>query len=149
MYLKHLALTNFRNYTRLEIDLPARIHVLQGENAQGKTNLLESIYYLATTKSPLTSSDQHLVNWAVDHEIIPHANVRGVFVREEEEHIVEYDYDGTIVRRRKSGDNTIPQYLEYPVKDKKTWEKYKDVLEVDSVILLCGNRGKQKKSFII
>jgi len=107
MYLKHLVLTNFRNYTRLEIDLPARIHVLQGENAQGKTNLLESIYYLATTKSPLASSDQHLVNWAVDHEIIPHANVRGVFVREEEEHTIEI----TLVKERRMEDDPTKTIL--------------------------------------
>jgi DNA replication and repair protein RecF len=107
MYLKHLALTNFRNYTRLELDLPARIHILQGENAQGKTNLLEAIYYLATTKSPLASSDQHLVNWAVDHEIIPHANVRGVFVREEKERTIEI----TLVKERKTEDDPTKTVL--------------------------------------
>ena len=50
-------------------------------------------------------------------------------ISEDEEHIVEVDYDGAIVRRRKEGDNTIPQFLEYPVKDKKTWEKYKERLD--------------------
>jgi hypothetical protein len=50
-------------------------------------------------------------------------------ISEDETHIVERDYDGTIVRRRKSSDDTIPQYLEYPVKDKKTWEKFKERLD--------------------
>jgi DNA replication and repair protein RecF len=66
MYVQHLSLTHFRNYARLELDLPARIHILQGENAQGKTNLLESIYYLSTTKSPLAAADRQLMNWAAD-----------------------------------------------------------------------------------
>jgi DNA replication and repair protein RecF len=52
MYVRHLSLTNYRNYARLEVDLPARIHILQGENAQGKTNLLESIYYLPPPSRP-------------------------------------------------------------------------------------------------
>jgi DNA replication and repair protein RecF len=89
MYLKHLSLTNFRNYARLEVDLPARIHLFQGENAQGKTNLLEGIYYLATTKSPLASSDRQLMHWDADAEVIPHASVLARFVRAGDEHTLE------------------------------------------------------------
>ena len=53
MYIEHLSLSNFRNYARLELGLPTNNPVvLHGQNAQGKTSLLESIYYLATAKSP-------------------------------------------------------------------------------------------------
>jgi DNA replication and repair protein RecF len=99
MYLKHLALTNFRNYARLEIDLQARVHVFQGENAQGKTNLLEAIYYLATTKSPLASSDREIMAWAADAEIIPHTYIKGGFFRASEEHTIEV----TLVKERQPG----------------------------------------------
>ena len=47
MRVLHLGLTNFRNYARLELDLPAGIILLQGDNAQGKTNLLEAIHILS------------------------------------------------------------------------------------------------------
>ena len=50
-------------------------------------------------------------------------------ISEDGEHVVKVDYDGSIVRRMKYRDNTIPQYLEYPVKDKKTWEEYKKRLD--------------------
>ena len=63
MFINHLSLTGFRNYSRLEQDLAEGITVLHGNNAQGKTNLLESIYYLATTRSPYAESDQQLINW--------------------------------------------------------------------------------------
>ena len=63
MMITHLSLTNFRNYSRLELDLPEGITLLQGDNAQGKTNLLESIYYLVTTRSPQAGSDWELINW--------------------------------------------------------------------------------------
>ena len=89
MYLRHLSLANYRNYARLEIDLQARIHVLQGENAQGKTNLLESIFYLATTKAPLASSDRQLISWAANDEVIPFARAQALFVRAGEEHTIE------------------------------------------------------------
>ncbi len=65
MYIQHLSLTNFRNYERLEFDVPPHLTVLQGDNAQGKTNLLEAIYLLATAKSHRTTTERELLNWSV------------------------------------------------------------------------------------
>jgi DNA replication and repair protein RecF len=75
MRISHLSLTNFRNYARLELDLPPGMIVLHGDNAQGKTSLLESIYYLATSRSPHTTSDRRLINWLADDEPIPFARL--------------------------------------------------------------------------
>lgn len=66
MYLDHLSITNFRNYRRLELSLPPGPTLLYGANAQGKTNLLEAIYYLATTRSHHADQDSQLLNW--DHD---------------------------------------------------------------------------------
>jgi DNA replication and repair protein RecF len=63
MHLRHLALHNFRNYVRLDLDLLEGVTVLLGDNAQGKTNLLEAIYYLATSRSPHAGAERELVNW--------------------------------------------------------------------------------------
>jgi len=63
MYITHLSLTNFRNFTRLDIDLPTGSILLVGANAQGKTSLLEAIYYLATFVSFYTINDRHLINF--------------------------------------------------------------------------------------
>jgi len=62
MYLSYLSLTNFRNYVRLEIEIPAGPVLLHGANAQGKTSLLEAIYFLATFTSFHASSERELVN---------------------------------------------------------------------------------------
>jgi DNA replication and repair protein RecF len=75
MRISHLSLTNFRNYARLELDLPPGMIVLHGDNAQGKTSLLESIYYLATSRSPHITSDRQLINWLADEEPIPFARL--------------------------------------------------------------------------
>ncbi|MDX2161746.1 MAG: DNA replication/repair protein RecF [bacterium] len=76
MHLEHLSLTNFRNYARLEMTLPSdRPIVLHGENAQGKTSLLEAIYYLAASKSPYTSSDRQLIHWRTEQDSLPYARV--------------------------------------------------------------------------
>lgn len=66
MQLSHLSLTNFRNYGRLELDLQPGVTLLYGANAQGKTNLLEAVYYLATTRSQRTALDNQLLNWEAD-----------------------------------------------------------------------------------
>jgi len=51
VHLAHLRLLDFRNYARLDVDFAAGFHLLLGENAQGKTNVLEAIYLLATLRS--------------------------------------------------------------------------------------------------
>jgi DNA replication and repair protein RecF len=90
MYLRHLSLTNFRNYSRLELALPARVILLHGANAQGKTNLLEAIYYLATSRSPQTTSDRELFNWITDREeMVPYVRLMTEVVRADRTHQVE------------------------------------------------------------
>jgi DNA replication and repair protein RecF len=51
VHLAHLRLRDFRNYTRLDVDFGSGFHVLLGDNAQGKTNILEAIYLIATLRS--------------------------------------------------------------------------------------------------
>ena len=63
MFLKHLSLTNFRNFTRLDIDIPPRSVLLTGANAQGKTSVLEAIYFLAAFTSFQTHADRQIVNF--------------------------------------------------------------------------------------
>jgi DNA replication and repair protein RecF len=75
MQIEHLSLTNFRNYARLEISLPDQPILLHGANAQGKTSLLESIYYLATSKSPYTTSDRQLIHWRTENDPLPYARL--------------------------------------------------------------------------
>src|SRR5512134_725018 len=63
MFLKHLSLTNFRTFTRLDIDIPRRVVLLVGDNAQGKTSVLESIYFLAAFTSFQTHAERQIVNF--------------------------------------------------------------------------------------
>jgi len=68
MYLKHLSLTNFRNFARLDLDMPRRVVVLAGSNAQGKTSLLEAVYFMAALTSFQTHADRQLVNFIAARE---------------------------------------------------------------------------------
>lgn len=82
MRLTHLSLHNYRSYVRLDLDLASGVTVLLGNNAQGKTNLLEAIFYLATSRSPHAGADRELVNWlSVDREPLPYARLVGRVAR--------------------------------------------------------------------
>lgn len=63
MYLSKLKLKNFRNYKELKLKLSPNINIFIGDNAQGKTNILESIYVLALTKSPRFGADNNLIRY--------------------------------------------------------------------------------------
>ena len=62
MWISHLSLRNFRNYQHLELSLPEGLVVVEGNNAQGKTNLLEAVYLLSILKSFRASAERDLVN---------------------------------------------------------------------------------------
>ena len=61
MYISNLKLSNFRNYKTLNINLDKNINIIIGNNGQGKTNLLESIYVLGLTKSHRSFIDNNLI----------------------------------------------------------------------------------------
>ncbi|MBO1914923.1 AAA family ATPase, partial [Microvirga sp. 3-52] len=63
MFIEQLALTNYRNYKTLDLSFSPQINVLIGENAQGKTNIMEAIYVLSMAKSHRTSNDRDLIRW--------------------------------------------------------------------------------------
>lgn len=63
MHLSHLALHEFRNFKRLDLSLGRGLSLFYGENAQGKTNLLEAVSMLATSNSFHATSDREVVNW--------------------------------------------------------------------------------------
>ncbi len=78
MRVRHLSLTNFRLYARLEVELPPGPLILVGANAQGKTSLLEALYYLATGQSHHAASDRQLINFlALRAEGLPVARIVG------------------------------------------------------------------------
>ncbi|MGY0373845.1 DNA replication/repair protein RecF [Clostridium sp. JNZ J1-5] len=70
MYIKNLSLLNFRNYDQLSLNLNKGINIFIGDNAQGKTNILESIYYCSIGKSHRTNKDKELIKWGAKEAYI-------------------------------------------------------------------------------
>lgn len=80
MHLRELELEEFRSYRRLSLVFSPRGLRLSGLNASGKSSLLEAIAMLATTRSPRSSAERELLNWASGEELgfPPFARLRGV-----------------------------------------------------------------------
>jgi DNA replication and repair protein RecF len=89
MQLIHLSLTNFRNFTRLDLDIPNGPVLVVGENGQGKTSLLEAIYYLATFTSFHATHDRELVNFLAARESLAVGRIVAQFEREAKDHRIE------------------------------------------------------------
>ena len=75
MWISRLSLTNFRNYRHLELKPPPHLVVIQGDNAQGKTNLLEAIHVVATTRSHRGSDDRELIHQGASQDGLPFARL--------------------------------------------------------------------------
>src|SRR5512135_2025800 len=89
MRLTHLSLTNFRNFTRLDLDVPAGTVMLVGDNAQGKTSLLEAIYFLATLSSFHASSEKQLINFIEARQNLAVGRIVAEYCRGDENHRIE------------------------------------------------------------
>ena len=63
MHIKHIELTDFRNYESLKLDFHQNVNLILGNNAQGKTNLLEAIYITSIGRSFRTNRDSELVRF--------------------------------------------------------------------------------------
>ena len=84
MIIKSLELKNYRNYRNLHISFDRKTDILYGDNAQGKTNILESLYVSATTKSHKGSKDREMIFF--DEE---EAHIRTVVEKRGEDHQID------------------------------------------------------------
>jgi DNA replication and repair protein RecF len=110
--IKKLQLKHFRNYNELDIDLNSNINVFVGNNAQGKTNILESIYVLAITKSHRINFDINLIQ--KDHKC---AKVKGIIKKSKHQSTDELEVlintKGKKVSINKNPVRRISDYISY------------------------------------
>lgn len=86
-YLDNLLIRGFRNYRQQQLQFNPRLNIVIGKNAQGKTNLLESIYYLSVNRSFRTNRDQDLANWDDNFFFL-----KGIFIKDGFEHTAQASY---------------------------------------------------------
>lgn len=94
MLIKSIELINFRNYESLDLSFDAGTNILFGDNAQGKTNILEAVYLSGTSKSHRGSRDKEMIRFEQDE-----SHIRTVVVKEEK----EYQIDMHLKKNRSKG----------------------------------------------
>lgn len=83
MYLKHIKLRNFKNFTEADFEFSPKLNAMVGPNGIGKTNLLDAVHYLALTKSYLNYSDVQNIKFEEDF-----FTLEGAFVKEQNEDVI-------------------------------------------------------------
>jgi DNA replication and repair protein RecF len=89
MQIEALSLSNFRIFTRLEMDFPDRLTLLIGNNAQGKTSVLEAVHFLSILTSPLASNDREVINLLAAQDELPVGRLVGKIRKNEKSHTIE------------------------------------------------------------
>ena len=87
MFLKRLQVTNFKNYSEVDLNFATDIVSLTGRNGMGKTNLLDAIYYLSFTKSAINPSDPQTIRHGESFFL-----TKGVISRGDNEHTLQCSY---------------------------------------------------------
>jgi len=85
MIIKSIELNNFRNYKDLKLDFHKGVNIFYGDNAQGKTNLLEAVYYSGKTKSYRSCSDKELINFEKSE-----AHIQTIIEKKSKEYIIDF-----------------------------------------------------------
>jgi DNA replication and repair protein RecF len=89
MFLTHLSLTDFRIFSRFDQDVPRNSLILVGDNAQGKTSLLEAVYYLSTLDSFQASNSIDLINFSALQNDIAVCRIIGEYQKNNTNHHLE------------------------------------------------------------
>ncbi len=89
MQLRRLSLSHFRNFARLDVQVPPEAVLIVGRNAQGKTSLLEAVYYLATLDSFHAETDRQLINFLEARKPLAVARLQGTYASNGREHQIE------------------------------------------------------------
>lgn len=173
MYLKKLQLTNFRNYENLQLEFSKNVNVFVGNNAHGKTNILESIYVSSITKSYRTSKDIECIKFNENYFRINHSYIEDndskieVEVYLDSSNKKQIKENGVKINKHADFIGTIPLVIFSPdnmdiVKGSpKNRRKFLDILisqisrsyviclqEYNKLLTLKNNLFKQEKSFV-
>jgi len=137
MRLTHLTLSNFRNYRRLDLQPEPGISLVHGANAQGKTNLLEAIYLLATTRPSRGGGEAELVRWHAAEDDVAAARVVGQAERREGPVTVEV---AIAAKDGVSGNNGILEHASKRLKVNGVPRRSSDVIgQITSVLFTAAD----------
>ena len=136
MYLKHISINNFKNIEHADLQFSENLNCFVGNNGEGKTNLLDAIYYLSITKSFFNSTDRQNIRHNENYFIL-----QGNFVRNENEEKIYCGVQKTGEKIFKRNDKQYPRFADHlgliPV-----------VMISPTDILLINDSGDDRRRYI-
>ncbi len=88
MFFKELEIYNFRNYKNIKFDFHEKVNIITGNNAQGKTNLLESLYVMCLGKSFRTNKDSEMIRFGEERAV-----VKSCFIKDDRDRQIEISFE--------------------------------------------------------
>lgn len=148
MKLNYLSLTNFRNFSRLETSVPEDITLISGNNAQGKTSILEAIYYLSTFNSFHAERDRELINFLELKNPIAVGRIIADFERLGQKHKLEIRI---IKENTKTGKPRHRKEILHDGVKVKEWQalgKFNSVMFLPQMMKIIEGSPSQRRRFI-
>jgi DNA replication and repair protein RecF len=137
MHLTQLRLSGFRNYHQLEINIGTGLTVFAGENAQGKSNLLEAVYLLALTKSHRAENDREVVRFN-GHDPVPYTRISGCATLGSGQEL-RVQVDMALLTQGLSASTNLPQNtLQKRIRVNGSPKKAIEAVGVLSAVLFCA-----------
>ncbi|MCW5909406.1 MAG: DNA replication and repair protein RecF [Chitinophagales bacterium] len=134
MFLRKLALLNFKNHPQLNLDFEGKLTCIIGNNGTGKTNLLDAVYYLCLTKSYFNSVDQQNIRFGSDF-----FRLQGLFENEVKQHDVVYKLASGRKKELSVSDVPIPKLSEHIGKFPAV------IISPDDSLLITGNSDERRR----
>ncbi len=148
MKLSRLSLTNFRNFSRLETSVPENITLITGNNAQGKTSILEAIYYLSTFSSFHAERDRELINFLELKNPIAVARIVADYVKAGQKHQFEIRI---IKEQSKNGKPRFRKEILHDGVKIKEWQalgKFNSVMFLPQMMKIIEGSPSERRRFI-
>ena len=90
MHIRQIQLKNIRTFENTKMDFSKGFHLITGDNASGKTNLLESMLYLATTKSIQHRNDKNIISQdALNNSVLPIGKISAIIESDQKQHEID------------------------------------------------------------
>ena len=137
MYLRKVFINNFKNIGEAQLDFSRKINCISGNNGEGKTNLLDAIYYLSMTKSFFSSTDAYTFTFGLDS-----AAVNGTYVMDDNTE------DSISIGLKREGEKVVK-------KNGKSYKKISEHIGLYPIVMvspadtsLINGSGEERRKFL-
>ena len=137
MYLRRISVNNFKNISEAQLEFSKKINCISGNNGEGKTNLLDAIYYLSMTKSFFSSTDAYTFTFGLDS-----VAVNGTYVMDDNTE------DSISIGLKKEGEKVVKKNAKVYKRISEHIGQYPIVMVSPADTILVNGSGEERRKFL-